>query len=92
MNRISIPNIVILICFLSLSFPEMSKASNQCYQIKQKDQRNHCLGLSNGNVSSCYNIKNKDLRTLCLAQIMQDKWRCYDIKDRDQRYYCLSLF
>lgn len=72
--------------------PSISLAGNpaHCYSIKDQNQKNHCLAVTQKQMALCYSITNSDMKNACLAQVGGEKSRCYSINDRDQKERCLA--
>ncbi|SDT86655.1 hypothetical protein SAMN05216296_0030 [Pseudomonas pohangensis] len=74
--------------------PSVSQAGNPalCYSIKNQDQKNQCLAVTQNQKALCYSIKDSDMKNACLAQVGGEQSRCYSIKDREQKERCLAEY
>lgn len=66
------------------------KNKYSCYQIKDEEIHNMCIGISERPVS-CYSIKNQDLQNFCLAASGQFRNACYQIKDSELKEACIGV-
>lgn len=66
------------------------KNKYSCYEIKDKDIQNMCIGISE-QPTSCYSVENKDIKNFCLAASGQYKNACYQIKDSELKEVCLGV-
>lgn len=80
------------IAFVAAFIPSVSMAGNpaHCYSIKDQDQKNQCLAVTQNQKGLCYSIRNSDMKNSCLAQVGGGRSRCYSINDRDQKERCLA--
>lgn len=55
--------------------PEILKAArerqsvDQCYSLRDADQRAYCLALAHRNPGGCYNVVDADARAACLREV-----------------------
>ncbi len=55
------------IVMASLAWSHAYSSDTNCYNIKDKDQKNLCLANAKKAKSRCYEIKNHDKKNSCLA-------------------------